>query len=346
MDSTIVVRGPRALVAVLPHLLGFHPCASVVVVVMGADNRVAAVARADWPPRSQQVTEILGAITSGMRAPATGCAVALYPPDANLSLGPMPEVHSAVAAAGLGLLDLLIIAGEPPSTVRWRSALCQDPRCCPPEGRLLDTATEPAQAALIASGNAVAASRELIVAGFRSRGDTVAVDVRRRLLAQCVPGANLHPEAVVDPAAGVRDLAAQIAADVRSPEGAVIPVDRLSDWAPHLVRALRTIRTRDSLIAALVALVEELDDERRRSLIERLRVLSQMAPPAYLAPLLTLCGILAWLHGDGVRANVAVTRALEVEPGYTLAQLISRGLAQGIPPWLVKEAVAGAHQAA
>ncbi|MBU6148398.1 MAG: DUF4192 family protein [Actinomycetales bacterium] len=370
MDSTIVVRGPRALVAVLPHLIGFHPCSSVVVVVLGVDNRVAAVARADWPPGSQQVAELLHTITGNMREPAAGCVVALYPPVAHLSPPAGAPVQSAVAAAGLRLLDLLIIEGDPHSTIRWRSALCDDPRCCPPEGRPIDTVTEPAEAALVARGSAVAATRDLIVAGFRSRADSVAVDLRRRLVADIRIGAVgdptstvdtvavVHPKiaadaqpavdarADIDPEASAEDIAARIAADVRGPAGAVVPVDLLPDWAPHLMRALRTIPTRDPLIAALVTLVEELDDERCRGLIERLRVLSQVAPATHLAPVLTVCGILAWLHGDGVRANVAVARALEVEPGYTLARLLARGLEQGLPPWLVREAVAGARQAA
>ncbi|MDP9406893.1 MAG: DUF4192 domain-containing protein, partial [Actinomycetota bacterium] len=46
----------------------------------------------------------------------------------------------------------------------------------------------------------------------------------------------------------------------------------------------------------------------------------------------TLLAVSAWLRGDGAMANVALARALEAEPSYALAQLLSRALGECLPP--------------
>ena len=46
----------------------------------------------------------------------------------------------------------------------------------------------------------------------------------------------------------------------------------------------------------------------------------------------TLLAVSAWLRGDGAMANVALQRALDSRPTYTLARLLADGLAACLPP--------------
>jgi hypothetical protein len=57
------------------------------------------------------------------------------------------------------------------------------------------------------------------------------------------------------------------------------------------------------------------------------RVPDDLRPPAA-----TLLAFAAWLSGDGALAWCAVERALDVEPGYSLANLLTQLLAGAVPP--------------
>lgn len=49
-------------------------------------------------------------------------------------------------------------------------------------------------------------------------------------------------------------------------------------------------------------------------------------------PVLCLAAFAAWLVGDGAQALIAVERALQIEPGYSMAQLILQTLDSGFSP--------------
>ena len=50
------------------------------------------------------------------------------------------------------------------------------------------------------------------------------------------------------------------------------------------------------------------------------------------APVLALLGWVAYAHGDGGLANVALERCLASDPDYTLAHLLVEMLARQVPP--------------
>ena len=62
-----------------------------------------------------------------------------------------------------------------------------------------------------------------------------------------------------------------------------------------------------------------------RDVVRRAPVHVRAAPAAML-------GFAAWLSGDGALAWCAVERALEAEPGYSLAQLLAEALTGAVPP--------------
>ena len=55
----------------------------------------------------------------------------------------------------------------------------------------------------------------------------------------------------------------------------------------------------------------------------------------------TLLAVCAWLRGDGAMANVALARALDSDPAYTLARLLAQALARCVPPAELRTMIAG-----
>lgn len=74
----------------------------------------------------------------------------------------------------------------------------------------------------------------------------------------------------------------------------------------------------------------------RPLLHEALRAVRAM-PPGTGANVAAIACVLAWLCGDGVRANVAVDRCLSDDPDHRLGGLLNRALAAGIHPDTVRE---------
>lgn len=65
----------------------------------------------------------------------------------------------------------------------------------------------------------------------------------------------------------------------------------------------------------------------------------QVTPHTLSAPIYTIASIIAWNIGNGALANVLIDRAREVNPNYSLAELISMSLAVGMSPQLWREMI-------
>ncbi|MEO5746928.1 MAG: DUF4192 domain-containing protein [Humibacillus sp.] len=62
----------------------------------------------------------------------------------------------------------------------------------------------------------------------------------------------------------------------------------------------------------------------------RLEAVCRITPASHAAPLLAVAGNVAWFHGDGARAGVALDTCLDLEPDHRLAGLIRRALDLGL----------------
>jgi hypothetical protein len=60
------------------------------------------------------------------------------------------------------------------------------------------------------------------------------------------------------------------------------------------------------------------------------------AEPAYLPSPACLLAFTAWQSGNGALANVALDRALAVDPGYSMALLLRDTIDAGAPPSLAR----------
>jgi hypothetical protein len=55
-------------------------------------------------------------------------------------------------------------------------------------------------------------------------------------------------------------------------------------------------------------------------------------PPDFVAPPAALLAFTAWQAGDGALASVAIERALDADPHYSMALLVADALHAGLPP--------------
>jgi hypothetical protein len=56
-----------------------------------------------------------------------------------------------------------------------------------------------------------------------------------------------------------------------------------------------------------------------------------------VAPVATLAAFAAYQHGHSILARVCLSRALDADPGYTLALLLSRAMVMAMSPQDIRE---------
>ena len=341
----LVVRGPDMMPAIVPHLVGFHPERSVVAVGLGPDGRTVGVTmRVDIPvpgDRTSQLTRemwtpCIGALTS---VAAHDVILLLYPhaaddpwrdddlardlPDRDL----LAEIAAFLEDAGMNPLDALCVVGE-----RWRSYWCADPRCCPTTGRTVDP-EEAMRARLmfVQHGSAPLASRRDLVASLEPRPDDDPLRMRvLALRASSVPAASavgdLVSGTVPDLVSDIDEFVAAIGRWGDDPSDAA----GLEALAARAFGFCEVIPSRDLLLRALTVGGD------RDLLVPTRAVLSEAvrcADRASVAPLATVLAVCAWVSGAGAAARVALDRAVEVAPAYSLAGLVTAALDAGTPPW-------------
>jgi hypothetical protein len=193
----VVVRGNDDLVAVVPHLVGFPPEHSLVLVSVrrqGRRSRLGLVARFDLPrsgARARRGTtgtdDLVGQAVEVMRRDEPDEVLALVYDLGPCSVAPpwrvlVEQLDDAFGAAGIPVLDALFVAGR-----RFRSYRCADVECCPDGGREVDPASSAVAVELVARGSAPLRSRrelhDLVRAADRARCASVESAARRELTA-------------------------------------------------------------------------------------------------------------------------------------------------------------------
>jgi hypothetical protein len=318
------LESPGELVELVPYLLGFHPTESVVVLAMtGPRNEIGFRARADIVSDDREAVALVRHLTDVLvRNEAEAVAVVIYPPDdwpgdvATLQAA----FEAALGAAGINVVEFVLVRKG-----RWRSLLCADLSCCPPEGRSLPAQASGASivaAEMTYAGAAALPSREALVATLQPHGSLVraAMDeatskVEEEWVSHLLGGGSLG---------AWREDSAGLHASVVS-RWSTGDHSLSDDEAARLVVGLSDSRVRDRCIGVI-------DSPLRPAAKELWAELVRRAGPADVAPPATLLAWAAWQDGDGALANVAIDRALICDPTYELAKLLAHGLAHGVPP--------------
>ncbi|WP_280700616.1 DUF4192 domain-containing protein [Kitasatospora sp. GP82] len=342
------MRGPADMAEMLPYLLGFFPDDSIVAVgLQGPSLHQGGVIRVDipedtaqWQPIAADTARLLVELSEERdRRPDQ---VLLYlcrdPAEADgggpgggegggrsvvAQLKPLAQ-HLAQAFRSEGVVvkeSLCVSAG------RWWSFLCEGTGCCDPSGvpvRPARTAS-PAAAAATFAGLAPRGSRKSIVASLAPIG--APGDEPQRLAIERAGPQLLHE--MTEPGgrqvALVRtvELLDEAMAEFQAGAREVTP-----ECAARLLVGLQDRLGRDR--AAEYAESEELGSAQRLW-----RFLAQRCVPPFehlaVAPL-TLLAWTSWLADDSATARVVLARALDLDPEYTLAQLLYDSLNGGLLP--------------
>ncbi|WP_222266122.1 DUF4192 domain-containing protein [Modestobacter marinus] len=341
---TVHLSEPGEVAAAVPHLIGFRPRESLVVVSLrgGRTRRFGLTARIDLPPAEHRAAVVGGLVHSLMtdRPAAVVLAVVSEAPD-DLAVDRWPGgadhrptlphrdlVHEAVLAfAGRSVPvqeTLLVRRG------RWWSYDCPRPCCAPDAGTPLPGGTSALAAASAVSGQVLAEDRAelarriapvgfLAAAGTSRACDEVGLDVAR-----------------VTAERGREDVAEESWAEVRRALLRTAPgsVGAITDHeVARVAWALRDIGVRDRALALALG--------RRAAAAEGLWTeVTRRAPPPLDAAPATLLAVSAWLRGDGAMANVALERALDSDPAYPFAGLLRTALDHCMPPAELRRLIA------
>lgn len=299
------LSSPPDLVAVVPHLVGFVPTESVVLLVLrGARRRVRVTLRLDLP-QPRDVDRVARELVGRVRQLKADAVVALVYTEQPGTLARRDLVDALVRRceeARLELTEALLVRGG-----RLWSYICSGP-CCPPEG--------------IPLGQQVTGPVGLVQAETALSGRSVLAD--RAAL-----------ERTLAPPLGHPALVKAFRGEARRPQGgaallrkALADSPRLLPYSPHeaarLALALHDVQVRDQVATWVL---EEAD-----GVLALLHQLARQTPPPWDAPVCTVLAWTAYASGDGGTANVALERALTTDPEYPLALLLREALEQLVPP--------------
>jgi hypothetical protein len=318
------VDSVAGFLAVIPHLLGFHPSRSMVVVGLDAPRgRVKLAFRYDLPdpPDSARSREIAEHAAGVLRKRGVRTAIAAGYGRGTLVTPVAEPLRAAVRGAGITLRDLLRVEDG-----RYWSYACQDPRCCPPEGVAFDGLAHPAAAALTAAGLDARPDRASLAGTL-----TPLTGLAAESMSQAMQRALRRAEELIAAAAGDTDAMRPVAdagrAAVRDAIGTYRDGGRITDHdqMAWLAVTLADLRVRDDAWARM--------DPRHRAAHRRLWIdVVRCAAESYVPAPASLLAFTAWQSGEGALANIAIERALAADPGYSMAHLIGQAVDAGLPP--------------
>jgi len=319
------VGSADGILAVVPHLLGFHPRDSLVMLGIGGPHaRIRLAFRYDLPdpPDEELATDIAAHATTVLARQKLTMAIAVGYGSGEVVTPVVEVVAHALLKAGVNVQDVLRVHGG-----RYWSYLCGDSDCCPPDGVPYDLAGHPASAALAAAGLTVRADRAELASTIAPVTDAAgpmreAVErTRERAGALIDVGA---AAAGGDPFLPIADAGRRSVkqAITRYRRGGALTDDDEIAW---LGVTLADLRVRDD---AWARMDPQFHDAHLRLWIDLVRRL----PADCVAPPAALLAFTAWQAGDGALASVAIERALEADPDYSMALLVADALHAGLPP--------------
>ncbi|MGH3835036.1 MAG: DUF4192 domain-containing protein [Pseudonocardiaceae bacterium] len=322
----IRLSDPAELIAAVPHLLGFHPHDSVVLLALHG-KKLGLTLRADLVDNLQAPLLAEQLLLPIARQRPTGVALVVIGGD--LTLDGEPPYRALVDV----LDDMLTSAGLPLVHAAWTAQTvggapwrCYDDPLC--AGTVSDPATSPLAAATVAAGAVTFSSREEMAALLDGE----------------------------DPAALQRRTALLDAADADHPMGSGLIARRFARLEElHRAAAAGDVVLSDSIVAEVAS---ALCDHRVRDAClpwcsgpgaiaaERLWLALVRATPApERAEPAALLALVAYLRGDGALAGVALDAALQACPQHSLSGLLRAALDGGLPPEVLRTIAADAAAA-
>jgi hypothetical protein len=313
-----------AVLAVVPHLLGFYPTRSLVVLGLGERSRVMITFRYDLPDPADigladDIAEHAEFVLNRERI--SDAMLVGYGPD-ELVAPVIMRAAGRLAGRGVVLREVLLADAG-----RFWSLLCHDPACCPAEGRRYDPGSHPASAALASAGLTAFPDREALARSLQRPAGT-ADSIARATGSATAQLSRLHRECRAD---GCVDPQVRLARVGRKAVQRAIKIYRAggqlgqSGGLSWIAVLLHDLRVRDDAWSRMGA--RHCADHQRLW-----KDVVQNAAHDFVAAPASLLAFTAWQAGNGALAAVAIDRALQADPGYSMARLLSRALEAALPP--------------
>jgi hypothetical protein len=315
--GSIRLSDPSELIAAVPHLLGFHPHDSVVLLALHGRN-LGLCMRADLvaPDQAQHLAEHL--LLPIARGRPTGVALVVIggevSPDDDLP-------HRALVNA---LDDVLTGAGIPVMLAAWTTRTTHGApwRCYHDSvgtGTVADPATSPLAAATVAAGAVTFGSREEM-AELLAAEDSAALQRRAALLDAADAEHPMSARVVKQRFARLGELHRAAAA------GDLVLSDSV---VAEVASALCDHRVRDACLPWCTGLGAVAAERLWLSLVRATPAPERAEPAALLA-------LTAYLRGDGALAGVALDAAQQACPHHSLSSLLRAALDGVLPPELLR----------
>jgi Domain of unknown function (DUF4192) len=315
---------PDAVLAVVPHLLGFYPSHSLVVLGLGEENRVMVTFRYDLPePDDYELAADIADHAEYVldRERISAAVLVGYGAD-DLVVPVITTTGTRLVEAGIRLHEVLRADAG-----RYWSMLCNDVACCPAEGRPYDPGSHPAAATMAEAGLTAHPDREALARTLQRPAGTSDLILRATSLAQL----RLAELVRMGEADGDRDpqlrvvrvgrKAVQQAIRRYRSGGSITRADQLA-WLAVL---LADLRVRDDAWARM-------DPAHHDQHCLLWTDVIRGAAHDYLPAPASLLAFTAWQAGNGALAAMAVERALTADPGYSMAQLLAGAIEAALPP--------------
>ncbi|CAN2189064.1 Protein of unknown function DUF4192 [Candidatus Nanopelagicaceae bacterium] len=307
------LTSPHDLLAAIPFLIGYHPQNSLVLVSLKADA-VGMAMRVDLP--GDIATESYDLLASHfVREEAEAALIVAYT-DEN-SIDPesvLINISAALLRAAIDIKESLIVRDN-----RFRSLLCSDITCCPPEGtQIPDLDTSRIAAEHVIAGHPMPyESVDGLVQSIAAVPSSFDIGWQDEVQQFWVSSdAEEIQDLQRDGATAIIDLAGEY----REGRGAE---DR--ELVARVIGRLSDIQVRDFALGSH-------SDESADSYWSMWRDLLRIAPRGFVAPIASLYAALAYERGEGALAHKALDRALHDDDQYSLALLLRRVFTAGWPP--------------
>ncbi|MBE9373084.1 DUF4192 domain-containing protein [Saccharopolyspora sp. HNM0983] len=337
INEMIPVTETGDLLAAVPHLLGFHPGDSLVLLTVDEGSgtpRIGSTLRIDLPcpgqrsgltdflldgPLGRQRPEALIIVVIGRSMSSELCAEHCDDADccAADAEGESPPheglvgvLTRALERAGISIVHALWTE-EISQGARW--SCYSDPEC---SGRIADPGSSSVGAAMAAAGSVTFASRAELRELVAPESDTDLARRSARLDALLEQLEDDH-----DSGRPAADLRAVFAGIERIADGAALTEEDLL----RVLLAIADARVRDIVLATAVG-------ERAVAAEQLWLTLVRMAPVPEVADAGALLAFSAYVRGDGALAGAALERVEEARPEHALACLLRHALQAGIPP--------------
>ncbi|MBI3429769.1 MAG: DUF4192 domain-containing protein [Actinobacteria bacterium] len=313
------LTSPHDLLAAVPFLIGYHPTNSLVIVCL-KDDAIGMAMRVDYPADQEVHDDTYDSLIFHLvREGAQGALLVAYvPEDRNDGEEILSNIAMAMSRAEIPLRESLLI-----SHGKWRSTICTDRDCCPPEGRALpEIRTSRVAVEQIAQG------RPMPFADVEGLNDSIASLPLSNDLDFL---ATVHSY-VIDP----EDEEIQIS----QRQGATSVIDLVTRFVDGSIG--KDFESDQEISARVIASVGDIQvrdfalgshDETSIDFYWAMwRYLTRIAPSGFVAPIACLLAALSYERGEGALAQRSLDRALADDPSYSLASLLRRVFSAGWPP--------------